>query len=130
MGETRGMAFGEAVGTETFDLLEHPLRELGIVSPTHHAADQAIVIDANALGIFESGHGAAKLIRLTRREAGGDNRDPHRLFLEQRHAEGAAEHVFQFVGVAMFRRRLGVDRLLQVPAAAEIGVPRSNPRNF
>jgi hypothetical protein len=42
---------------------------------------------------------------------------PHRLLLEQRHAEGLAEHGLEFIRIAMLRRGRGIfDRLLTVPS--------------
>jgi len=45
-------------------------------------------------GFAEGRHGAAQLVGLGWGEAGGDDGDVHRLFLEQRHAQCLAEHVF------------------------------------
>ncbi len=60
----------------------------------------------------ERGHGAAELVGLGRREAGGDDGDAHRLFLEQRHAQRLAQHLLE-------RLRGKRDRL-QALAPAEI----------
>ena len=49
----------------------------------------------------EGRHGAAQAIGLVGRELGGDNGQPHRLFLEQRHALGLFEQFVQFIGRAM-----------------------------
>ena len=56
----------------------------------------------------------AQLVGLAGREAGADDRDPHRLLLEQRHAEGLAEHLLQL--------GLGIDDGLQPFAPAQIGM--------
>ena len=68
----------------------------------------------DAAGEFERRHGAPELVRLAGREAGALDGDPHRLFLEQGHAQGLSEHLLQFG----FRI---VHGLLSLPAA-EIGM--------
>ena len=45
----------------------------------------------------ERRHGTAQTVRLRAGEAGRDDRHPHRLFLEQRHAQRFAENLAQFV---------------------------------
>jgi hypothetical protein len=47
---------------------------------------------ADAAGELERRHRAAQLIGLAGGEAGAFDGDPHRLFLEERHAERLAEH--------------------------------------
>jgi hypothetical protein len=45
---------------------------------------------------LETWPGAAQPVGLFRGEAGGDDGDLHRLFLEQRHAQRLAEHLPEF----------------------------------
>ena len=45
----------------------------------------------------EGRHGAAQLVGLGRGEAGADDGDLHRLLLEQRHAQGLAQHLAQLL---------------------------------
>ena len=49
-------------------------------------------------GVPERRHGAAQPVGFVGREFRRRDGDLHRLFLEQRHAERALEHLFQFVG--------------------------------
>ena len=46
--------------------------------------------------MLEGRHGAAKLVGLAGREARAFDGDPHRLLLEQRHAQRLAQHLLQF----------------------------------
>ena len=62
----------------------------------------------------EGGHGAPQSVGLAGGKAGGDNSDFHRLFLEQRHAQGFAQHRLQL------GRRVG--HVLLAVAAAQIRV--------
>ena len=68
----------------------------------------------DAAGVLEGRHGAAELVGLAGREAGAFDRDLHRLFLKQRHAERLAEHLLKL-------GRGIVDRLLAF-APAQIGM--------
>jgi hypothetical protein len=122
MSKARCMALGKAVGAKALDLLEHPLGELEIIAPPHHAADEPFVINTNTLRVLEGRHGPSKLVGLTRREAGGDNRHAHRLLLEERNSERAAENLFEFVRIAMLRGGAWINRLLEIPTPAQIGM--------
>ena len=52
---------------------------------------------ADGADMAEGRHGAAQAIGLFGREFGGDDGQPHRLFLEQGNAQGLVQHVLQFV---------------------------------
>ena len=108
------MALGEAVGPKTFELLEGALGEIPSVAVGDHAFDEAALEAVDAARELEGRHGAAQFVGLRRREAGADHRHLHCLLLEQRHAEGFAQHSFQ-----LGRR---VSDLFQTLAAAQIGV--------
>src|SRR5580704_6501870 len=112
--EACGMAFRKAVLAETLDLMEAALGELAFVVARHHALDHLALERADGADPFEGGHGAAQLVGLRRREAGGDDGDLHRLFLEQRHAERLVQHRLELLG------RIG-DRLDPLPPA-QIGM--------
>ena len=71
---------------------EGALGELTRVAARNHALDQLLAEVADPSGEFEGGHGAAQLVRLGRRETCADDRDLHRLLLEQRHAQRLLEH--------------------------------------
>ena len=76
------MALREAVGAETFELLEGAFGEIPRVAVGDHALDQAVVEAVDAAGELEGRHGAAQLVGFRRREAGGHHRHLHRLLLE------------------------------------------------
>ncbi len=111
-GERRRMAFREAVGSEAFQLAEGLLRELGRIAPLDHPSDQLVLEVADPAGEFEGRHGAAQLIGFRRREPRAFDRHPHRLLLEQGHAERLAQNLLQF--------RLGKDDRLLALAAPQV----------
>ena len=80
------MAFGKAVFAEPFDLAEAALGEVAGIAATRHAFDELVAEILDGADPAERRHGAAQLVGFGRREAGGDDRDAHRLLLEQRHA--------------------------------------------
>ena len=78
---------------------------------------------------LEGRHGAAQPVGLRGREAGADDRDLHRLLLEQRHAERLLEHALERLG------RIG--HRLQAAAPAQIRMhhvaldrPRAHDRDL
>ena len=105
--EGGGVALGKAVAAEALQLREGALGEGGLVAARHHAADQLVAERADPAGELEGGHGAAQLVGLAGGEAGAFDGDPHRLLLEQRHAEGLAEHLLQF-GLRILDRLLAL----------------------
>ena len=52
---------------------------------------------ADGADMAEGRHGAAQAIGFVGREFGGDDGQPHRLFLEQGNAQGLFQHLLQFV---------------------------------
>ena len=86
------MALGKAVFAEAADLLEHALGELARDALCLHARDQPLAVLLDAARAAPRRHVAAQLIGLARRVVGGDDREPHHLLLEQRHAERLLEH--------------------------------------
>ncbi len=86
--EAGGVAFREAVFAEALDLVEAALGEVARVAVRQHAVDHLALETADGADALEGGHGAAQFVGLRRREAGGDDGNLHRLFLEQRHAQG------------------------------------------
>ena len=100
LGEAGGVAFGEAVAAEALDLLEGALGEilrysrLAIMPLDHLVAEMA-----DAAGRLEGRHRAAQRVGLGRGEAGADDRDLHRLLLEERHAHGLLQHLAQLLGL-------------------------------
>src|SRR5579863_2600960 len=110
--ETRRVAFRKAVFAEPFDLAETMLGKFTVVAALGHAADELVAKQMDLAGMPEGRHGAAQPVGLVGREFRRRNRDLHRLFLKQRHAEGPFEDVLQFVGRSMRRSRGAVMLLL------------------
>ena len=113
-GEGGRVAFGKAVGPEALQLAEGLFGELRGVAALDHAGDELVLEMADAAGELEGGHGAAELVGFGGREPGAFDGDAHGLFLEQRHPQGFAEHLFQF--------GLGIDDRLPAFPPAQIGV--------
>ena len=112
--EGSGMAFRETVIAEALDLAEAAFGEVGLIAARHHAGHEFLVERVDRAHAPEGGHGAPQAVGLGRGEAGGDFGDLHGLFLEQGHAKGAAQNLFQLLGDI-------IHRLLAI-AAADIGV--------
>ena len=90
------MAFGKTIGAEALDLLEAKLGEFARVSPREHAIDHLGEEGVDRAHALEGRHGPPQLVSLAGREACRDNGDLHRLFLKQRHAQCAPQHLLQF----------------------------------
>jgi len=108
------MAFGKAVGAEPLDLVEAAGREIGRIIVGEHAGDEFLAEQMDFAVALEGRHRAAQPVGLLGGKPGADDRDLHRLFLEERHAQRLAEHLAQFVGRVF-------DRFL-ARAPAQIGV--------
>ena len=89
------MTLGEPVVGEASDLLEAPLRRLRRVAVRQHAADELVPEPADRSHPAERRDRAAQVVGLLRREARPHDGDPHRLLLEQRHAEGARRDLLE-----------------------------------
>ncbi len=120
--EARGVAFGKAVFAEPFDLAEAALGEIAGIAATRHALDELVAEILDGADPAERRHGAAQLVGFGGREAGGDDRDAHRLLLEQRHAHGLAEHLLQLVGRAVIGGGRGKHHLLHALPPPQIGM--------
>ncbi len=119
--EGERMAFGEAIAAEPFDLAVAAFGEIALVAAPHHAADHLFPELVHAADMAEGRHRPAQLVRLRRGEFGRDDRQLHRLFLEQRHAIGLFQQIAQFIGIV---RRIGRGKFgfFQPRAATQIGV--------
>ena len=115
------MAFGETIAAEPLDLLKTARGEFGLVTACHHAADHLGFEILHRADVAERRHGTAQQIGLHGGKIGRRDRQPHRLFLEQRHPQRLAEHGLQLVGVVR-RRRRREHHFLAPLAAAQIGV--------
>ncbi len=135
--EARGVAFRKTIFAEALDLVEAAFGEIAWIAARRHALDQLVAEILDGADTAERRHGAAQLVGLGRREASGDDRDAHRLLLEQRHAECLAEHLLEFVRVATGgRRRRELDLLHTLPAP-QVGMhhvaldrPRAHDRDL
>ena len=87
------MGLGEAVFAETLDLLEDPLGEFLVVAAFEHAPDEFLLEVLEPSAPAPGRHGAAQLVRLAGRESRRHHGEFDHLLLEDRHAEGALEHV-------------------------------------
>lgn len=105
MGEAGSVAFGKAVFTESLDLVEAALGEGGVVTAPDHAVDHLALQILHDTAAAEGGHRPAQMIGVLRREAGGLDGHAHGLFLEQRHAQGLAQHLAQLVRRPVLGRR-------------------------
>ena len=112
--EGRGVAFGEAVIAEAFDLAEAALGEFLFVAVFDHAVDEILPVAVDRAVAAEGGHRATQLVGLAGRKASGVDGDLHRLFLEQRHATGPFQD--------RLKHRARVVDLLQAHAATQIGM--------
>ena len=109
------MALGKAVAAEAFELLEGPLGEVRVVAVARPCRATSLSRNCETPPVNLKVAMARRSWSASRgREAGAFDRDPHRLLLEQRHAERLAEHLLQL------RLRI-VDRLLAL-APAQIGM--------
>src|SRR4029453_18112475 len=87
------MRFGEAIFAKAFDLLKYTFREVAVVSTLEHAVDQLLFELLEPAAATPSGHRATQPIRFAGAEAGGDHRELDDLFLKDRYAERAFEHL-------------------------------------
>ena len=85
------MAFRETVAAKSLDLIEAAFREFGIVAARDHIVDQLGFELAHGADIAKRRHRAAQPIGLLGAKLRGLDGDPHRLLLEQRHAEGLVQ---------------------------------------
>ena len=108
------MAFGKAVLPESLNLLEDPSCELGGDSLGAHAGKQTAPMPFHPSRAPPGGHVAAELVGFAGGVVGSDHREPHDLFLKQRHPESLFQDGAER-GVRVFHRFF-------TPAAAKVGV--------
>ena len=87
MRKARRMAFGKAIFAEAANLVEAALRKIGIVAARDHPPDHLVLQLVDHPARAERRHRLAQLVGLGGREFRGVERDLHRLFLEDRHAQ-------------------------------------------
>ncbi|MCY1396686.1 hypothetical protein D9M71_116670 [compost metagenome] len=117
------MGLGETVAAKALDLLENPLDEIPLITLGEHPRGQPLAVVFQAAMTLPGGHVTAQFVRLAGRVVGGDYRQLHHLFLEQRHAQGALEYRDQL--------SLGIGDLLFPLTPAQVGmdhVPLDRPR--
>src|SRR5690349_23952296 len=102
--ETRGVGFGKTVFAETLDLAEDLSREAFVVAAHAHALDEPSLEMPEPAAPLPRGHASAQLVRLSRRETRGHDRELHDLLLEDGYAHRARQHAFHCI--ARIRDRL------------------------
>ena len=122
MREARRMAFGKTITAKAFDLRKDTLRQILRIAAPRHARHQLFLMARHQTLLAKGCHGAAQLIRFFRREAGGDNSQAHRLFLKQRHAKRAPQHLLQFIRRAKGGIRCWVFHRFQPLTPTQIGM--------
>ena len=121
------MGFRKSIATKAADLFVQALGEVGIVAPLQHALNQFVAERCQIAMGFPGRHGAAKFIGLARTETGGNHGQFDDLFLEDRHPEGALQHLaYGIVGVfhrfhAVFSAQVGVHHVALYGARANDG---------
>ena len=117
------MRFGEAVRPEPLDLREDRIGIFPGEAVFQHSVDEPEAELLDQPGPSPGTHRAAELVGLARREAGHGDRQPHRLFLEEGHAERLFEDFANLV--------VRIGRFLLPVAAAEVRMdhlPLNRPR--
>ena len=89
------MRFRKTVGAEPLNLAKTALGKIRIIAAFDHPADHLVVELADITMLFESGHGAAQLVRLAAGKTGTDDGNLHRLFLKQRHPQCPLQNIAQ-----------------------------------
>ena len=115
--KARRVGFRKAVVAETLDLVETPRGEVLVIAARDHAADHLLFQQFDRAARPEGRHRLAQLVRLRPGKLRRVDGDLHRLFLKDRHAEGAAEDFFQLLRVVRFAGGWVAHRLLARPAA-------------
>src|ERR1051325_996797 len=91
-GEARRMAFRKTIFAEAANLLDYALGECGGDALRLHACDQPFAVALHSSSAMPRRHVAAQLIGFSGSVIRHDHRQPHHLFLEQRHTEGSLEN--------------------------------------
>ena len=112
------MAFRKTVAAKSLDLLKTVFGEFGVVAARDHVADHLVFEIADGADVTKRRHRAAQAVGFFRREFCRLDRDPHRLFLEQRNAERLVQHLVEFIGGAVLGRRRRIALLLDACFAA------------
>ena len=104
MRETGGVAFGEAVITETFDLIETTASKFRIIAAADHPADHLFLKLPDCTARPERRHRLAELVRFIGRKLCRHHSDLHRLLLENRDALGPLQDLAQLIRVICWAR--------------------------
>ena len=91
--EAGRMRFGKTILAKTLDLLEDTFEIRFLVAVVQHAVVDLVAKRFQAAFALPRRHRAAQLIGFAGREVGDDFDQAHHLFLENRHAERAFQHV-------------------------------------
>ncbi len=136
-GKGDGVAFGKAIAAKAFDLAKTAFGKLRFIAARDHAADQFVPKCVHPAHPAECRHRPAQHIRFAGGEARRNNRQLHRLFLKQWHAQRLAQHLFQFVRRAVIGVGRGKFHRLAPLPPPQIGVnhfaldrPRADNRHL
>ena len=113
-GEARRVRFREAITAEALDLLEQAAREFLVVAALDHAAGELFLESEQFAVLAPVGNGAAQLVGLAAGETGCNHGQLDHLLLENGYAEGALQHVLDFIA--------RVAHYLQALLAPQVGV--------
>src|SRR4051812_40436778 len=91
------MALGKAVAAEAFDLLDHALGEVFLISLRNHAAYEFLAKFSDTAGGLECRHCLAQFIGSGFTESSSDDCDFHGLFLKKRHTHGFLKNFAQLI---------------------------------
>ena len=127
--EAGRVRFGKTIFAKAANLLEQVVGKLFAEPPSAHSLDQFAAKFVDDARPPPGPHGAAQLVGLAGREAGGDHGQPHGLFLKQRNAERSLEYDPD--------RVVGIGDRLAARAATQVRMdhlsldrPRPNDRHF
>ena len=114
------MAFRKTVTAKSLDLLKTVFGEFRRVAARDHVADHLVFELADGADIAKRRHRAAQAVGFLGRELCGLDRDPHRLLLEQRHAERLVQHLVQFIRRTVLGRRRRIVLLLDAVSPPQV----------
>ena len=104
MCEAGSMAFREAIFAKSPDLVEAALSEVAIVTARHHPFDHHLFQFVHFPPAAERGHRLPQPVGFRGRKSGRIQRDLHRLFLKDGHAQRPGKNAGKFVRRAVLRR--------------------------
>ncbi|MNF02208.1 hypothetical protein D3C80_2013240 [compost metagenome] len=89
------MRFREAITSESLQLFKDSFSKFNSISFSHHTTNELLLILVNSPLKFKSSHTPSQAIRFSRRKTCRNNRNLHRLLLEQRYPQCSSQYLFQ-----------------------------------